>query len=335
MNEANKISTYIHNLVGAFIYSDAYERFMKNLDKQKAIGPIVGFTNYQINKFAYLETAVSEHLNKSYADTYSTVHDWLHSKVIYTFDPEIRMALDDTRWSDIREQPISLLNRIPIDYFVVYLGRLIQLGEQNFDFFVCMIERHPDDIGLRGIHFVFGNSEEDGRYVHVTPCGIKVDSYSEIKTIGEVYHYNCENHQDINGSESKSELKRMFRYVFPYILYLCSQNAEISQTPDSIQNYRTPSGQPKNKYSEIKEYKCGESTGEKIRKFKNANPNYCGTHNSGSGSRKSPHIRRAHYHRFWIGHGENKTQVIRWLPPMVIHPEVQQDIKPTVVKVTQ
>lgn len=39
------------------------------------------------------------------------------------------------------------------------------------------------------------------------------------------------------------------------------------------------------------------------------------------GWKVTPHIRRPHPHRYWVGHGANKHLVVRWLDSMQIHPE--------------
>lgn len=52
---------------------------------------------------------------------------------------------------------------------------------------------------------------------------------------------------------------------------------------------------------------------------------------SATGSKKTPHVRRAHWHHFWIGSEKagNRKLVIRWLPPIAIGSRVQ-DLSPVV-----
>lgn len=39
------------------------------------------------------------------------------------------------------------------------------------------------------------------------------------------------------------------------------------------------------------------------------------------GWKVTPHVRRPHPHRYWVGHGANKRLIVRWLDSMQIHPE--------------
>lgn len=39
------------------------------------------------------------------------------------------------------------------------------------------------------------------------------------------------------------------------------------------------------------------------------------------GWKVTPHVRRPHPHRYWVGHGANKRLVVRWLDSIRIHPE--------------
>ena len=53
----------------------------------------------------------------------------------------------------------------------------------------------------------------------------------------------------------------------------------------------------------------------------------------GAGHTVRPHIRRAHWHRFWTGsrsEPENRKLVVHWLPPMVVASDTVEDIIPTV-----
>lgn len=39
------------------------------------------------------------------------------------------------------------------------------------------------------------------------------------------------------------------------------------------------------------------------------------------GWKVTPHVRRPHPHRYWVGHGANKRLIVRWLDSVQIHPE--------------
>lgn len=43
-----------------------------------------------------------------------------------------------------------------------------------------------------------------------------------------------------------------------------------------------------------------------------------------------PHIRRAHWHSFWVGSGDDKKINVKWLPPIAVN--LDDDALPAVVR---
>jgi len=121
-------------------------------------------------------------------------------------------------------------------------------------------------------------------------------------------------------------------FILPYILYLCSQNAEIAQEPTSRRIYKPWKLSPKHKYREVKQMQCATKDGMKIRNFKKMQAE---RKLNGKGSMKAPHMRRAHYHRYWVGSGENRHIEIKWVAPTYIHEDMKDLIKPTNAKIKE
>lgn len=61
-----------------------------------------------------------------------------------------------------------------------------------------------------------------------------------------------------------------------------------------------------------------------IRKMKNTS----NSGSSGSGTSKSPHVRRAHFHKFWVGKRgtSERKKVVKFLSPMLIHGDKLDDV---------
>lgn len=102
------------------------------------------------------------------------------------------------------------------------------------------------------------------------------------------------------------------------LLYLCSEEPEIDsdREPGSFPSYPRPSKTKKGlrlfppKKATI--WNVGQSLGKQLRDAKEGEGEY-------SGRRQSTHLRRGHWHGYWLGPrtGE-RTFVYRWLSPLVI-----------------
>ena len=338
MNNSERISKRMHFLLRSVFDKDNYTVFRESVSRQLAVGSILDMSEYQSLKCAWFDAAPKCGLDthKSNAVVFASSYSWSLSKVIYTFDPDILESLQSIRWSDIRNQPIDLLTKLPVDNFVIDTGNTFRFKGMDSDFISVHVERDPKFNHPITFRMLFGGADmkADGDF-GIQPIHLYLDAMNKSLTFADIYKLNCERAKtsgEYSGSalsEVFGTIKRMFVLTIPYILYLCSKNAEISQTIKSKSAYRPYSNVPKDDYSEIREYICGEPTGIRIRNFRNAQHSGNGHR---SGSVKSPHVRRAHYHRFWVGSGEDRHQVIRFLPQTIIHPELIDYMKPVSVK---
>lgn len=124
------------------------------------------------------------------------------------------------------------------------------------------------------------------------------------------------------------------------LLYICAQNAEISEKIESRKAYKKSLENIKDQFKEVRQFECGKKTSEIIRKtFK--------THSSEmaddepqivflqkTGNKKRPHVRKGHWHHYWIGSkkGKNRQLKLNWIAPSIIHQEVFDEAKiPTTI----
>lgn len=266
---------------------------------------------------------------------HSTLYDWMHNKVVYSFDEDVEATFKDMHWSDIEDQPISVLYHLPVDSFVIHLNRSIDVGNHVYDSVLVWSDYYLkrsdwDNIGL--LYFLFTDSTQKDRYQRILPKSMTlvrtdhtINKVQLVDTFREVYEENCKENDELKSSFARGEYKKLMTFIVPYLLYLCSQNAEIVQPKDNERVYRPHTGTPKNKYREVKQLVCGQATGVRIRNFKKQQAE---RKQSGEGSMKAPHVRRAHYHRFWVGSGDDRHIEIRWLPPIYIHEDLKDYIKP-------
>lgn len=111
-------------------------------------------------------------------------------------------------------------------------------------------------------------------------------------------------------------------FILNFLLYLQASNKDVQQSEVSKKTFAkqvNKTVKPKNKFKELRIYEVGYHivpTG-----YKSA-----GTSNntSGTGSAKSPHYRKAHWHHFWTGSGENKKLTVKWLDGIYVNGKADQ-----------
>ena len=102
------------------------------------------------------------------------------------------------------------------------------------------------------------------------------------------------------------------------VLYLCASNADIEENPEQSKIYRFNNGIIKDKYREIKIYDVGYKLFDEIDTLEEVEKE---PKNHSKGTSKSPHIRKAHWHHYWVGKDNNKSKILKWLHPMFINPQ--------------
>lgn len=116
------------------------------------------------------------------------------------------------------------------------------------------------------------------------------------------------------------------------VLYLCAENIDMPRVPAHPSTRVRRSGQA-DIAREVRTWDVGVRIGSSIRKYRNEEAlssnetdidKEPGTHAS-----PRPHVRRAHWHHFWVGprDGDRKL-ILRWLPPI---PVGVQDDGPVVI----
>ena len=120
------------------------------------------------------------------------------------------------------------------------------------------------------------------------------------------------------------------------VLYVCSKNKEMVEDPVQKKITRQPKSFQfiKDKYREVQRWNFGEKSGDFIRKFykaldfeeemkKKNEINITNNVKSSkiNGTSKRPHLRKAHWHNYWIGSDNegNRTLELKWMAPMFIH----------------
>ncbi len=119
------------------------------------------------------------------------------------------------------------------------------------------------------------------------------------------------------------------------VLYLCADNIDIPVPPKHPSARIRMSGQvdvPK----ETRVWTVGERIGSSIRKYRNQNTEQSEPSQTEAHASPRPHIRRAHWHHFWVGPKNNDRKlVLHWLPPIPVRMDEEYEGPSVIHKVKQ
>lgn len=242
---------------------------------------------------------------------------WRIYKQIYSFPVEMETLLFE-QGNDIAI-PADVLRNLPYPCIYVETHTLADINGFFFHF--------ESDVNTRRLEMRFllltENLDCIPYIVHMILGGTLkngLDEYFE-EANRNAREIGCENY---NWSASTDDYEVIYK-LMQLVLYICAQNKEITESPETKRTFRKPKSEDsiKDKYREVQKWNLGTEISQTIRKM-NQRPSapfsYRSNESAGIGSPKSPHVRRGHWHHFWTGKrdGERK-RILKWVPPTFIN----------------
>jgi hypothetical protein len=138
----------------------------------------------------------------------------------------------------------------------------------------------------------------------------------------------------LTGQERAIEMKEVPSLV-SLVLYLCSENAEIRESggnrlPAYPKPKKTKTGLHVYPPDRPTHWLVGYRLGTALR---NAEADWRSEEPTSTHARPRPHIRRAHWHSYWVGPRNEATArivVLKWLPPIAVNVQDVDDLTTTV-----
>lgn len=251
-----------------------------------------------------------------YYQNYVQISRWRKSKQVYSFDADILNELVKTDISKL-SLPYDIFAHLPnrslyLDFTanrtltdeIKADGCLIQVQA------VTLTEDNNDQYCIILMSFL-KNNETNLMTAMVFPNekdGTEIKANELYKNSLGVFVHSAD---ETDGS--KHALRSLL--ILQSLLYLCSYEPDIHETPASKMQYRKAKQNKKKSKTDmpVREYKVGERFGTAFRKWTKGQLGQSDEHTS-TGRRNKPHIRKAHWHRHWIGKrgSEERELVVRW-----------------------
>lgn len=244
---------------------------------------------------------------------------WLMSRQAYEIDDELARQLKIEPGDEIAKE---LFDQLPYECFYVYSRMINEL-----------FERHNRRLAEKGYlrasdavegFLVWRNGDEiiltfidEGAEL----ASVKID-LNAAESVGGIVAQMWAQHETRNGYQKELSAaamegtKELISHALGMLAYIASAEADIA----TIYNPRIKTKNWK-KYRERSTkatvsqvgWRLGRELGAKRRAYEAAVA-------SGNGPKKAPHVRRAHWHTYYLGPKDDPTDlVVHWIPPIYVH----------------
>lgn len=252
---------------------------------------------------------------------------------VYRFDPTVLDALWETPVTG--DIPTEVLYHLP--EWCVYVntpGKTWQGGSLHG--FFAHLEHDVNDKRTE-LRFVLDVTGPGGDDLVVLPIHLDQGGVAEglAAMMREAAHHTPVSIQTFDGLGE--DLTDDVSPLVSLVLYLCSQAAEVrvggggDRRPARPQPVKTKKGLRLFPPERPTPWEVGYRMGAALRRgMSEQEP---ATVHSGSHASPRPHIRRAHWHSYWVGQRsqpEARSVVLKWLPPIPVNVQDVGELTPTV-----
>jgi hypothetical protein len=258
---------------------------------------------------------------------------WRKNKIVYRFDRGLLDVLSESDGS--LDMPLSLLDFLPVETFYVELS-------PSSGYWAQMINVADEHGGteIRAVNIFYTWLMDDGgisgEWLQATSQGpfdrgdgIPTNPKPEERTFRSIRDLFA-THKEIAPDTPFSELDdSVVNDVVASLLYLCAENRELARD-SRLRRNKTPK-----EFSKIKDvqrelivWEAAPTITERIRKFgASAIYGHSPASGHGTGARKSPHVRRAHWHTYWTGprNSDERKQIVRWVLPTFVNADLLEE----------
>jgi hypothetical protein len=270
------------------IFDSVINKFRWELRNKLSITEISGLTDTEL--FMYI-------MNVHTAST------WRENKISYKVDKELLRQFYE----------MDLPKSIIVDYVVkqpsdIYYLDISEYGDKILkDSHGIFISTHYDERNIFVIRLTIIAPQENCEDVYIMHIGIPLDNSKELILDENTFE---------GYIDEKVNAKYLYRLIMNFMLYLHASNRDVEISERTRSNHSRPkTATVKDKFRELKEFEVGVKYGSEIRKNK-VRLKYIGDkpETDSSDKRKiTSHYRSAHWHRYWVGSGDNKTLELKWV----------------------
>jgi len=238
----------------------------------------------------------------------AVIGTWAYCKSIYKFNDYLFEELKHCSLSE--NIPVEVIKKLP-EYSIYIETPNCKFNEMPMAGFFVMIE-----------HVVEKGEVEDWLTVVINTIDERIYALPLLLIKeNETFHPQMFGQRDIEGTSTpinKENIRKDADFLLSLILYICSENnkySELASVTPSVIQVKTKHGLKLFQPPQVKIKTMGEKEGAAIKRFREQENEYT------TGTKKRPHMRRAHWHGYWVGKlgSDSREFKYNWLPPTFIN----------------
>jgi hypothetical protein len=241
---------------------------------------------------------------------------WRYTQGIYRIDPDMYDAL--TKTSIQGNLPSEIFIRLP-EWCLYIETPGLRFGDWSLYGVFAHMEHDAND-GRAELRFVL-DTTTSGLQSLVIHIGDWTVAEALDRVVAEIEKNNpAAGHLLKTITGPVHDAADCLQPLLSLIVYLCSKEPEYKggRRPGKPQPKHTKKGDRLFPAAHPRVWEVGHATGEAIRNFKSRQVN--------DRARPEPHIRRAHWHGYWLGPKTGKRRFeYRWLPPIPVNVDLVKE----------
>ena len=245
-------------------------------------------------------------------------NEWGENKIVYKVDSELLKTL--TNMSAPETIAIDYVTKQPVGcYYIDFNGNCPFCA----DSFGCFIVTHVIEGVAAYLYIVtLVNDKKSGRVMPVkTNFMLPLDE----KGVKDLTKFKLGDKGNSNlsvtvesGEHYVLNEQLLLQFFVNFSIYLHAANREVEESEVTKRTYRQrpKSATPKNSFKEVRQYEVGFRYGNTIRaNRKSYKKEINAGHRKESLTTRSvtSHYRSAHWHSYWVGSGDNKKLIVKWV----------------------
>ena len=260
---------------------------------------------------------------------------WRKSKGVYRFAPEL--------YNELISQPLDcnlqMQSFFRLPEWAVYIETPgLKLKKRKISGFIANIDYHVNFMDKNDASpSLFLSIFFDDQWLYPDTMEMPFTNETLKDIIDKMYRIDkdmnelrADEYGDVHKSSSilpeKEDMRRILTVMLNLLMYLCSEEPDITQRtePVSHSHHKEKGVIPK----EHKVWDVGVRISQFIKKYKHT---YTDSEEESETNRTvRPHIRRAHWHTYWIGPRDadypERQAIPKWLPPIPVNVKWQDEL---------
>lgn len=232
---------------------------------------------------------------------------WRKNKLSYLIDNELFKTL--ITMEPLKSISLDCLTKLPANCFYIDYGGMGSEFMEGLDGSFVTAEMSDGELNLIMVNLYH---ESDGKeFFFMT--GSDAFSLSTDKYMLEDYRNDKREFVGNDGIKRSLRLDKLVNFMYNFAIYLQASNRDVEISERTRQNHTKPVQTIKNKFREVKEFEVGFVYGRTIGKDRKRVKYVGEAEGTGVHSPKASHYRSAHWHHYWVGSGDDKRLVIKWI----------------------